>query len=135
LPAHSFLFYKDSILLVMEDDIKQLGEYTNWPQRKTFKEEKEMVRIAVENHEDNAMRKYLTTLIKYWIEDFKINQPQIKLTEEEFLEASLMYLELGLKQYYKRVKEGNIGFKFSTYFEWFIRQGFLDYFKQKDGNR
>lgn len=112
-------------------DIKEFGEYTNWPQRKSLKEEKEMVRMAVENNEDNAIRKYLKPLVRHWAEDYKLNKPHIKLTDDEFLEAGFMHLEFGLRKYYERLEERNVGFKFSTYFEWLIRQGFLDYFRQK----
>jgi len=111
--------------------IKEFGEYTNWPQRKSFKEEKDMVKMAVENDEENTVRKYLKPLVRHWAEDYKIKQPQIKLTDDEFLEAGFMHLELGLKKYYEKLEKGKVGFKFSTYFEWFIRQGFLDYFRQK----
>jgi len=110
---------------------KEFGEYTNWPQRKSFKEERDMVRIAVENDEDNTIRKYLKPLIRHWAKDYKIKQPHIKLTDDEFLEAGFMYLEYGLRKYYERIKEGKVGFKFSTYFEWFIRQGIVEYLKSK----
>ena len=112
-------------------DIKEFGEYTNWPQRKSLKEEKDLVRMAVENDEDNTIRKYLKPLVRHWAEDCKVNQSHIKLTDEEFLEAGFMYLKLGLNKYYERLEEKKVGFKFSTYFEWFIRQGFHDYFRQK----
>ncbi|MDP2692945.1 MAG: hypothetical protein Q8O88_04870 [bacterium] len=93
--------------------------------------DKPMVDEVVENGGENTIRKYLKLLVRHWAEDYKINQPQIKLTGTEFLEAGFMHLELGLKKYYEKLEKGKVGFKFSTYFEWFIRQGFLDYFRQK----
>jgi len=113
------------------EDIKEFGEYTNWPQRKSFKEEKDMVKMAVENDEENTVRKYLKPLVRHWAKDCKIKQSHIKLTDDEFLEAGFMHLEFGLKKYYEKLEKGKVGFKFSTYFEWFIRQGFIDYFRQK----
>ena|SRR3989344_4556033 len=113
------------------EDIKVFGEYTNWSQRKSFKEERDMVRMAIENDEENTIKEYLKPLVVHWAEDYKVDQPQIKLTDDEFLEAGFMYLEYGLRKYYERIEERKVGFKFSTYFEWFIRQGFIDYFRQK----
>ncbi len=112
-------------------DIKAFGEYTNWSQRKSFVKERDMVRQAVENEEENEIRQYLRPLVRHWAKDYMIHQPQIKLTDGEFLEAGFMHLERGLKKYYEKLEKGKVSFKFSTYFEWFIRQGFHDYYKQK----
>src|SRR3989338_10872429 len=98
------------------EDIKEFGEYTHWPQRKSFQEERDMVKMVVENDEENTIREYLKPLVRHWIEDYKTKQPQIKLTDDEFLEAGFMYLELGLKKYYEKLEKGKVGFKFSTYF-------------------
>ena len=112
-------------------DIKEFGEYTSWSGRKTFKKEKEMVIRAVDAQEDDEIKKYLAPLVEYWGRGFK-KHSKTKVNNEEFFEAGFMYLDLGLKKYYERLEEEKVDFKFSTYFEWFIRQGFLDYIKRQD---
>ena len=108
-------------------DIQEFGKYTPWLGRKTFKEEKEMVKIAVEDEDESQIRNYLKPLARHWTKAFKKSQPQLKLNDDELIEAGFKHLNFGLGQYYKQLETGNVGFKFSTYFEWFIRQGIVEY--------
>ncbi len=107
----------------------EFGEYTSWPGRKTFKTEREMVISAVEEHDEDAIRDYLKPLVRHWAEAFKRSQAHLKLNDEELLEAGLKHLDFALKKYYEKIEKEKVGFKFSTYFEWFIRQGMVEYLK------
>lgn len=112
-------------------DVKEFGEYTHWSRRKTFKEEKEMVINGMEDQEDEEIRKYLTPLVEYWGRGFK-KHSKIKLNDEDFYKAGFMHLNFALRNYYEKLNKGKVGFKFSTYFEWFIRQGIVEYLKVLD---
>ena len=105
---------------------KEFGEYTRWSGRKTFKEEKEMVIWAVENDEPEKIKKYLTPLIQYWTDGFKKHAPT-HTSNEDLLDAGFKHLELALKKYKEKLEDEKIGFKFSTYYEWYVRQGIVEY--------
>lgn len=111
-------------------NIDEFGKYTNWSRRKTFKEEKDLVIKAIEN-EKNQIEEYLVPLIRYWGNAY-IKRSQINLTDEEILRIGFINLEPALRTYYEKLEKRNVSFKFSTYFEWFIRQGFIDYLKENE---
>ena len=113
-------------------NIDEFGKYTKWSKRKTFKEERDLVIMAVED-KDEKIKEYLAPLIQYWWNGFK-KHSQTKLTDKEILKIGFINLEPALRTYYEKLKKEKVGFKFSTYFEWFIRQGFIDYLKENESN-
>lgn len=112
-------------------DPKEFGEYTAWAERKSFSEEKKMIEEAFESGDSGKLVKYLKPLVIHWASDFKKSEPDIKLTYKEFLSAGFMHLNFAVRKYKEKLETGSVGFKFSTYYEWFIRRGFIDYFKSK----
>lgn len=115
----------------MHGNPEKFGTYTHWPGRKTFKEEKSLVIKAFENNEEDKLREYLNPLVRYWAEIFK-RELQADLADEELQKAGFTHLKLVVRKYYEKIGEGKVGYKFSTYFEWFIRQGILEYFLSED---
>ena len=91
------------------ENIKEFGKYTNWRKRKSFREERNMVIMAVENDDEDAIRRYLEPLARYWAKGYKTNQPQIKLSGDELLETGFIHLELGLNKYYENLKKKRLG--------------------------
>lgn len=117
--------------LVM-DNVKKFGEYTNWSERKSFTEERSMVKNAVENADESDIRAYLEPLVKYWVNNYRSHIVKNTLTDDELLEAGFEYLNLSVKNYYEKLENEKVGFKFSTYFEWFIRQGIVESIKSTE---
>ncbi len=111
------------------ENLNEFGEYTPWPARKTFAEEKLLVRKSIEKQESDTIIEYLKPLVRYWTDATKRSQSHLRLNDEELVEAGFKHLDFALKKYYEKFEEGKVGFKFSTYFEWFIRQGIVEYMK------
>ncbi len=105
----------------------ELGKYTYWPDRKSFYQEWQMVQNVVDAKEDiETLQIYLAPLVTFVVKNFTELHPGKPLPDKLF-NAAFMYLPIAIKRYIIRKEDGHTGFKFSSYYEWFIRQGFLDY--------
>ena len=119
----------------MEDNINNYTAYTTWSQRKTFIDEWYMVRNICGGTEDlEIMRSYLMTLVPIVANQFEHESHPKPLTTNIF-GAAYMYLFDAIKTYYVLKINNKIGIKFSTYYEWFMRQGFQDYPENKYKNK
>lgn len=104
---------------------------------KRFEKEFELVDNALKNEEgEKEMREYLKPVVSSVVQEYLNEHPDLKSDEENITNACWTYLQTALKKFKGRAELMTQGkndiFYFTSYFNWFARQGILDYIHSKE---
>lgn len=102
-----------------------------------FEKDKKLIEDAIANEEgEKNIRKHLKPLVERLVSEHILQNPEDKSDEENLNNAGWSYLSMAMKRYLGRVTLMEMGkndiYYFSSYFDWFIRQGILDYLKKRN---
>lgn len=118
----------------MNDDMRKLGTYTSWSGRKSYIDELEMVQNAVEDEEGlEALKEYLRPLASIVIDKFTLGKSSKESQSSKFAEAAFTHLSFAVRKYIQRKEDKGTAHKFSTYYEWYMRQGLSEYSDKIEG--
>ncbi|HEY4505761.1 MAG TPA: hypothetical protein VJG67_03660 [Candidatus Paceibacterota bacterium] len=97
-----------------------------------FEKEFKMIEKALETEQgEKLFRKYITIYVEQVVDKY-INDNKIEnILREKLIEAGWTHFSLALKKYKERtdlmLQGKNDIFYFNSYFNWYIRQGILEY--------
>lgn len=120
-----------------EDSNQEVAETDQNPSMfgKRFKKELDMVNYALENEMgEKAIRKHLKPYVESVVEQY-INENKLDIDKNILMKAGWTHLGIALKKYKERaekmLEKENTIYYFSTYFNWYIRQGMIEYLNSK----
>jgi hypothetical protein len=99
---------------------------------KRFEKELALVEAALASEKgEKEIRKYLSPLVNSLVEKYLSEHKGQYFDKEGLVEAGWTHLHQAMKHYRRRAelmqKGKNDVFYFSTYFNWYVRQGILEY--------
>lgn len=105
-----------------------------------FEKEKRLVKEALENEVgEKEIRIYLSPLVKSLVDEYISQNPNEEGDIQNLSSAAWSYLDIAMKRYIGRVELMELGkndvYYFPGYFNWFARQGILDYVKNRDSRK
>jgi hypothetical protein len=118
--------------------LKPLSYYFYSMYGKRFEKEFMLVENALKSEAgEKEIREYLKPVIISVVEEYLAEHPDFKNDQENITNACWTYLQTALKKYKGRAELMTQGkndiYYFTSYFNWFARQGILDYIHKKAG--
>ena len=101
---------------------------------KRFEKELEMVSNALENEQgEKEFIKYITPFVESAVDKYIAEEKISNIPRNLLIKAGWTHLHIALKKYKGRaemmINRKNDVYYFSTYFNWYIKQGILEYLK------
>lgn len=102
-----------------------------------FEKELKMVENALENEQgEKELRVYLKPLVEEIADKYALHKSAQSLNKEELVNAGWKHLDFALRKYKEKTDsfggEDKKTYLFSTYFNWYVRQGIVEYIKSKE---
>jgi DNA-directed RNA polymerase specialized sigma subunit len=112
--------------------ILEVNEYTFWQGRKSFMDERKMIEEAHASDDGfKRLKKYLIPLVDHWVDDHMEQHPDSNVSRGDLAQAGFAYLQFAVKRYYPKAEKRKVGYKFSSFYEWFIRHGINEYARMR----